>query len=119
MNVTHGLLAMRTLSEAGYAPLCPHLTSYVADMIPKPHAGWLQIDLPWVRVADVVFRIDGPSVGADCEGVMAEACTVPVYNDLEKLMTEIPPVQTDVLYDDGLRVVQQIRRANDLKESGV
>jgi len=84
-NVLVAILAARQLIEAGYAPLCPHLTWYIDPSAKIPHETWMEIDLPWVEAADVVLRLPGKSSGADIECEHARACGVPVVFTLTEL----------------------------------
>lgn len=74
----------KRLMLAGYAPLNP-----MRSML-MPHAWdtdlthdlWLECDMPWVAVADVVYRLPGASVGADKECAYAERQGIAVvYSD--------------------------------------
>src|SRR5262245_16546995 len=69
------------LIKAGYAPLVPHLTHYM-----RPAGGdfdletWLEVDLPWVEVADRLVRLSGRSPGADRETALANRLNIPTFN---------------------------------------
>lgn len=79
-NLSEALAAFRDLIRLGYAPLCPQLTYFAETFMPElSHAEWLAIDLPWVRVADAVYRLDGYSEGADREVREANLRGKPVF----------------------------------------
>lgn len=86
-NVAFAANAFRALIEAGYAPLCPHLTHYAEAKhdCHFDHATWLSIDEEWVRVADAVYRIVGPSKGAKQECDLAHSLGIPVFSSLSAL----------------------------------
>jgi hypothetical protein len=85
-NIRRGIEAGIELIVAGYAPLVPHLTHYM-----EPSGGrfdletWLQVDLPWVQVADRLVRLAGRSPGADRETALANSLNIPTFNRLEEL----------------------------------
>lgn len=98
-NLAAGLEVYRTLIDAGYSPLCPHLTFFVGDILPQPHGVWLAIDLPWVAVSHAVLRLPGESVGGDMETAAAEKYGVPVFRSLDDLLAAIPAIQPDVVHE--------------------
>jgi hypothetical protein len=57
----------RVLISMGYAPFCPHLSYHLDPAEELPRATWMEVELPWVSVADAVLRLRGESVGADIE----------------------------------------------------
>jgi len=74
------------LIKAGFAPFNPHLTLFQHDLFPQPHEVWMEVDLPWVGVADCVFRFPGKSAGADTECLYAINMGIPVYTSLKELI---------------------------------
>lgn len=85
-NLNKGLTACRILLEAGYAPFCPMLSFFMAAFVDLDHQQWMRADLPWVRSADAVLRLDGESVGADQETALAEELGIPVFRSMDDLM---------------------------------
>ena len=77
--------AARALIEAGFAPFCPHLTYHVDPGEDIPHSTWMEIELPWVSVADGVLLLPGESVGAEIEVTHAERLGVPVFRSIAEL----------------------------------
>lgn len=82
----------RTLIDRGYSPLVPHYTYLLDRDGAVPHDVWMEVDLPWVEVADVVLRLPGESRGAAIETDHAEACGVPVYHSLDELPPPLVPI---------------------------
>ena len=78
-NLDRAMHAARALIEAGFAPFCPHLTIHVDPVGEYPHATWMEIELPWVSVADALLRLPGESLGADLEVTRAEEAGIPVF----------------------------------------
>lgn len=75
------------LIELGYAPHCPHLTVFCEFMQPHRilYQGWLELDMTYVEMSDVVMRIPGDSKGADREVAFAVSKGIPVVHSLEEL----------------------------------
>lgn len=75
------------LIELGYAPHCPHLTVFCEFMQPHRilYQGWLELDMTYVEMSDVVMRIPGESKGADREVAFAVSKGIPVVHSLEEL----------------------------------
>lgn len=77
-NVQRAVDIGRELIAMGYAPLIPQLTYHVDPDAEIEHAVWMDVDLPWVGVADVVLRLAGASRGADIECAEALRLGIPV-----------------------------------------
>ena len=84
-NLARAMDATRALIAAGFAPFCPHLTYHVDPGGEYAHATWMEIELPWVAVADALLRLPGESVGADLEVARAEAIGIPVFATIADL----------------------------------
>lgn len=85
-NIRQAEQAFRELIEAGYAPLCPHLSCHVAWAEEVDHATWLAVELPWVATADAVLRSPGASAGADLETQYARRHGIAVYHSITDLV---------------------------------
>ena len=84
-NLERAMGAARALIDAGFAPFCPHLMCRVDPAEEYPHATWMEVELPWVSVADAVLRLPGESVGADLEADHARKLGVPVFRSIVDL----------------------------------
>lgn len=84
-NIARGIAVGSVLALDGYAPLVPHFDAYLPNREDLSWRDFLEIDLPWVRVADAILRLDGPSEGADLECRVAQAHGIPVFRSLEEL----------------------------------
>ena len=82
-NLHQGLIAYRELIRRGYAPMCPMLSFFVADVMPQDHSTWLATDLPWVASADAILRLPGESLGAEQEVACAACHGIPIYRSLD------------------------------------
>lgn len=86
VNVRNAMAAASRLLDAGFAPYLPHLTHFWHLTFPRPYEDWIQMDLIWVALCDAVYRIPGPSSGADGETAYASQLRIPVYTDLNTLI---------------------------------
>jgi hypothetical protein len=84
-NLARAMDAARALIAAGFAPFCPHLTYHVDPGEAIPHATWMEIELPWVTVADALLRLPGKSLGADLEVARAEERGIPVFTTVAEM----------------------------------
>lgn len=119
-NVNQATAAFKELAEAGFSPWCPQWSAFSGGAARGPvaapdgqiinavyavgsvhgcglpHGTWLDVDLPWVEVADVVLRLPGESTGADRECDHAAANGVPVFAtiaDLRAWAATHPPLE--------------------------
>ena len=88
-NVHNAVVAARQLIGHGYAPLVPHLNTYVDPQQDYGHRRWLENDLAWLHVADAVYRLPGESVGADEEVAYAQKHGIPVFYDIPSLAESV------------------------------
>jgi len=87
-NVRRQLEAMKILMDHGFIPFVPLLTHFAEINHHRPEQDWLDWDLAWLKVCDVMVRIrptdeDGVEIsssGADIEEKMAEEEGLLVFN---------------------------------------
>lgn len=85
-NVRVAMAAANDLINAGFSPLCPHLTQFQQEFHPQDHDVWMEVDRPWVLMADMVYRLPGKSKGGDLECLWAIDASIPVYTDFKTLV---------------------------------
>jgi hypothetical protein len=105
-HVDHAMTFAKELFRLGFAPLCPHLSYFFPWQAEMTHNQWMEFDLPWVEVADAVYRIPGVSRGADEEVAFAWSKHIPVFGSVPSLVeyffgdrdkpTEKPTVESGV-----------------------
>ncbi len=78
-NFAQAAAAQTELMRAGFAVMNPMLSMLHPDAWAIDHETWMNNDIPWVKVADVVYRLPGESTGADQECDFAEALGIPVF----------------------------------------
>ena len=94
-NLSIGLRAYRSLLGAGYAPMCPSLNFFMHPFADITHSQWLEVDLPWVKSADGLLRIQGESKGADLEVKTAVQFDIPVFYSLDSLYENLSPLRRE------------------------
>ena len=84
MQLGHFLMSWRPKPDNGYrlVPFVPHLSHFMHLLQARPYDEWIDQDLVWVCSCDVLFRMDGPSEGADLEVKTARNFNVPVFTYL-------------------------------------
>jgi hypothetical protein len=99
-NIRQANAAFLTLFREGFAPFNPVWSVYfgggvyaAANATPSGlgHGDWLDVDLPWVSVADAVLRLPGASAGADMETALAASRGIPVFPNVELLTHALNP----------------------------
>lgn len=97
-NLARAMQAARELMTAGFAPLVPHWSCFLetlaaehAILIPSSGSGfahdvWMEVDLPWVKRADAVLRLEGDSKGADAECEHARKYAIPVFTTVADMV---------------------------------
>jgi hypothetical protein len=102
LNVHAGILAGRELVRLGYAPMVPHLDAYMylggAELAWSDALDW---DLSWVAVSDAVLRLPGESQGADIECEFAAENGIPVFHDIEDIVSWKPPYAPGRWHDES------------------
>lgn len=84
-NIRRALDAAEEVWRAGHLPYVPHLTGFWHMVHPHPWREWLEYDLEWLRVCDVVLRLPGDSAGADTECYQAARRGMPVVHSVAEL----------------------------------
>lgn len=86
-NVLRALDAGDALIENGLVPIVPHLSHFWHGLRPKEYETWMWIDFELVRRADGLWRLSGPSSGADREVALAREIGKPVFNTLDEVLS--------------------------------
>ena len=85
VNVKRQLDTVDILMNKGFAPFAPLYFHFQHIAHPRPEKDWLEVDLVWVEVCDVLLRLDGKSSGADGEVEHAKKFNIPVFYSIEDL----------------------------------
>jgi len=85
INTNKAMNVANNLMNLGYAPYIPHLTHFQHTFHPRPKKDWLELDKEFLKVCDVVWRLNGESKGADEEVRLAKELGIPVVTTLGQL----------------------------------
>lgn len=85
LNFANAAWAMQELIEAGYAPICPHLSMLHPADDQISYEKWLEVDFAWVEASQAVLRLPGFSPGADREVAHARSLNIPIYSSIPQL----------------------------------
>jgi hypothetical protein len=77
-NTQSAVRAAECVLAWGGIPYVPHTTLLWHLISPHEHEYWMSLDLPWLRLCDVVIRLEGKSKGADREVAEAHNWQIPV-----------------------------------------
>ena len=71
-NVREAMNVAEICFNAGLVPFIPHLTHFQHLLHPREYQEWLDYDLEWLPLCDILVRIPGTSSGADKEVEVAK-----------------------------------------------
>lgn len=89
-NVAVAMTVGNSLLSAGFAVYVPHLSHFLHMQRGRDYEEWIRHDLHWLFFCDAMLRLPGPSVGADREMAYAKECEMPIFHDVESLLTHFP-----------------------------
>ena len=78
-NTSMAIDYAEAISQLGYIPYIPHLTLYWDKRHIHEYKFWMDQDMEWLTVCDILFRMPGKSAGADDEVAFAKRHNIPVY----------------------------------------
>src|SRR3972149_7672907 len=77
-NIRTALSAAHLALDAGFIPFIPHLSAFWHLCYEQEKDMWLDYGKEWLQACDVVWRLTGPSEGADAEVALARELGIPV-----------------------------------------
>lgn len=93
-NVARAMEAADKVSDLGYACYLPHLTVHRDFRQRRPYDYWLYDHcLPILERCDIMYRISGPSAGADIEEHYADQWGIPVVYSLSDLADTLNEIE--------------------------
>lgn len=60
------------VADKGHIPFIPHLSHFWHMITPRPYEYWIEYDLRWLELCDIMIRIEGESAGAEKEEAWAK-----------------------------------------------
>jgi hypothetical protein len=85
-NVDDAIEVAELLSGIGFVPFIPHLTHFWDLRFPHPYGFWIEQDMEWLKLCDIVVVLPGDSHGVDMEIEAANQFGIPVLL-LEEVIT--------------------------------
>ena len=85
-NVRYSLEVADRLMGKGFVPYAPLLNHFQNEMFPRPEIDWLNFDISWLCVCNVILRLPGRSSGADQEVGVAKMKNIPIVYSIEELL---------------------------------
>src|SRR4030042_4199318 len=82
INTNKAMNVANNLMNLGYIPFIPHLTHFQHTFHPRPPEDWYEYDKEFLKICDVVLRLNGESKGADEETALAKELKIPVVYTL-------------------------------------
>lgn len=101
LNVHRMIMLCDELLGKGYIPICPLLNHFWHIISPHPPNDWLEYDRAFLRLADCLLRIPGPSIGADREVNEMVELDKPVFEWKEALYERMPEVSVRESSEDA------------------
>jgi len=90
-RITHALKIAQQIRKYGYTPFVPHLYFYWDNVFPRSYEYWIKLDIEWLLVCDVLWRIDGSSRGANGEEEFArKIMKIPIVHSIAELKNQCP-----------------------------
>jgi len=86
VNVKVQLDMADRLMDLGFIPFTPLYSHFQHMAHPRPYQDWIELDLEWIPVCDVILRLDGESSGADNEVQHALKYGIDVCFNLDDLI---------------------------------
>jgi Domain of unknown function (DUF4406) len=85
LNVRRSIEAGNNIAALGHTPFIPHLTHFWHMLFPREIDFWYKQDMEWLKICDVVYRLEGESHGTDEEIKVAKTIDIPVFTDYAEL----------------------------------
>ena len=90
-NVKQALQVALRIRKYGYTPFVPHLYHFWDLLNPQSYEYWIKMDIEWLVVCDVLFRMGGASRGAEGEIKVAQKIAkMPVVYSIPELLNRCP-----------------------------
>ena len=84
-NVRRQIDACEELSNLGHLPIWPLSSHYWHEIYQHDWQFWMKMDMQLLALCDAVLRLNGESVGADCEVDEANRLGITVYYNINDI----------------------------------
>ena len=86
LNVRNAIEVGNFIFNNGHTPFVPHLFHLWHMVSPRPYKDWMKMDMEWLKKCDALYRLNGPSAGADLEVKKTIELGIPVFTNLTDLL---------------------------------
>ena len=86
LNVKAQIDTASEIVSAGHTPFWPLSSHFLHMAHPQPYERWMELDLEWLLVCDMVLRLPGESAGADREVKLAQEHGIKVVHGMGELL---------------------------------
>ena len=87
INVRNAFEVANKLADLGFAPYVPHATHFWHMLFPRRYEFWLSLDNEFLPCCNAILRMPGESNGADKEVLLAKSKNIPVFNNIDELVS--------------------------------
>ena len=121
-NINRHIKAANDLMDAGFDVYCPLLNHYLDKKKQRTWDFWLAQDIRWMKVCDVMLRLDGESKGADKEEEEAKRIQMQVFYSVEEIIRFVPLMKrkwtyNGVLIEKAKMTVEKVMGENTITSS--
>lgn len=86
-NTQNAIEAYNDLLSAGIYAFCPHFSAFAHMTRPRSHSEWMRLDVEaMIPRCNAVWRLPGPSAGADEECRVARRLGIPVFDQFGEVI---------------------------------
>lgn len=82
LNTQKAIMVGEEIFKIGMHPYIPHLFHFWDKEYPHPWETWMELNAPWLKSSDALFRMEGESKGADLEVARAKELGIPIFDNL-------------------------------------
>jgi hypothetical protein len=86
-NIINSFKIYNDLLKLDFIPYAPLHSHFIDKYYPQDYDTWLEIDFNWILACDVLYRVSGESKGADKEVDFAILNKIPVFTNINDLLT--------------------------------
>ncbi len=87
-NVAEAVACADYLLRKRFVPFVPHIAHFWHMMHQHDYEDWMKWDIAWLHKCNALLRIPGDSKGADREVNFAIELGIPVYYDMDELLSD-------------------------------
>lgn len=86
-NIRRAIDTANVLMQNGFHPFVPHFYYVMQITCPQDYERWMELDFAFISACEALLRIPGESKGADREIVYAAERGIPVFYNINTLIS--------------------------------